>query len=308
MPCYRPLPAIPSGILSKNLKFPMLVFPRTEVNLFRYKQRVPCGRCMGCRLEHSRQWAVRIVHESRLHTANSFITLTYANPPPNGSLVLEHLQKFWKRLRKRFPDLHIRYFACGEYGTDFGRPHYHACVFGLDFPDKKIWQRTRAGHTLYRSAALEKTWKYGYSSVAELTFESAAYVSRYCTKKITGDQALSHYALIDHQTGEILSDRKREFAVMSRKPGIAKYYFDQYFEDWYSSDYLLVDRKGKKVKARMPRYYDKHFELLYPEEYDLIKAKRREQASKFLEHCTTERLLVREQCKLSQVKSLVRIL
>lgn len=308
MPCYKPLPAQPSGVLSKNLKFPLIVFPRTSVNLNRFSARVSCGRCIGCRLEHSRQWAVRIVHESRLHERNSFITLTYANPPANNSLVLEDLQKFFKRLRKHLPDVKIRYFACGEYGEQFKRPHYHACIFGWDFPDKRLHKRSRHGFSINRSALLEKAWKFGYSSVADLSFESAAYVSRYCTKKITGDAALTHYAVFDSTTGEVFADRKREFAVMSRKPGLGKYYFDKYYEDWYARDFLLITRKGKKVQSRLPRYYDKHYELLYPEEYDKIKESRSLAASNFKQHCTTERLLVREQVKLAQIKSLIRTL
>ena len=74
---------------------------------------------------------------------------------------------------------------CGEYGDKLGRPHYHAIIFGVTFVDKKLWS-IRRGNNLYRSATLEKLWPYGFSSIGTVNFETAAYVARYVTKKITG--------------------------------------------------------------------------------------------------------------------------
>jgi len=63
---------------------------------------LPCGQCIGCRLERSRQWAIRCVHEASMHENNCFITLTYAPEylPPDGGLIKSDFQKFIKRLRK----------------------------------------------------------------------------------------------------------------------------------------------------------------------------------------------------------------
>ena len=85
---------------------------------------VPCGQCVGCRLERSRQWAIRCVHEAQMHRSNCFITLTYSPDflPDPPSLNLRDFQLFMKRLRKRFGD-GIRFFHCGEYGEQCGRPH-----------------------------------------------------------------------------------------------------------------------------------------------------------------------------------------
>lgn len=67
--------------------------------------KLPCGQCLGCRLDYSREWAVRCTHESLLHKENSFITLTYDDEhlPEDGGLVKKHWQDFCKRLRKKKP-------------------------------------------------------------------------------------------------------------------------------------------------------------------------------------------------------------
>lgn len=165
---------------------------------------LPCGQCIGCRLDYSLHWAVRCMHEAQMHDENCFLTLTYSDEhvPSSGSLDKGALQKFWKRLRKRFPERRIRYFACGEYGERLHRPHYHACVFGFDFPDRELFMM-REGIPLYTSEALAQCWPFGFCSIGDVTFESAAYVARYACKKITGEAASRHYERIDYETGEI---------------------------------------------------------------------------------------------------------
>ena len=125
--------------------------------------RVPCSKCIGCRLERSRQWAVRCVHEASLYENNSFITLTYRDDciPENGSLDPDAFQKFLKRLRYYAGP--FRFFGCGEYGEKTKRPHYHACLFNFDFPDRVLWKQHR-DVSYFRSALLEKCWPYGFST------------------------------------------------------------------------------------------------------------------------------------------------
>jgi hypothetical protein len=133
MPCYFPITAWRSKDGKNEAgKWPV-VFKPTAGYLDK-ELKLPCGRCIGCRLERSRQWAVRCVHEASLHEKNCFITLTYSpeNLPKDGSLDVSHFQKFMKRFRKRFGP-GIRFFHCGEYGESLSRPHYHACIFGFDF-------------------------------------------------------------------------------------------------------------------------------------------------------------------------------
>jgi hypothetical protein len=98
---------------------------------------LPCGQCIGCRLERSRQWAMRCLHESSLYDRNAFVTLTYDDEhlPPGGSLNYPDFQRFMKRLRKNSKSP-IRFYMGGEYGESTLRPHFHVCLFGYDFPDK----------------------------------------------------------------------------------------------------------------------------------------------------------------------------
>jgi len=155
MPCYHPI-----SLTRKNAKRGFMT--------------VPCGRCIGCRLERSRQWALRCMHELEFHKCNSFVTLTYRdNDLPMGNmeatLVPDDLMLFWKRLRKEYGN-GIRYFACGEYGERTRRPHYHACIFGVDFKDRKVFS-TKGDFTLYTSDTLDSIWGYGHCIIGDVSFE-----------------------------------------------------------------------------------------------------------------------------------------
>lgn len=268
--------------------------------------KLPCGRCRGCRLEQSRQWAIRCVHEASLHQNNCFITLTYnqENLPKYGSLNKRHFVLFMKRLRKKF-GAKIRFFQCGEYGAKLSRPHHHACLFNFDFPDKKIWKRTR-GIPLYRSPSLEKLWTHGWSSVGEVTFESAAYVARYVMKKKNGKQALHHYNTIDTSTGLITSEKTPEYITMSRKPGIGKDYLIKFTSDIYPQDKLIL-KHGFQMQP--PRYYDNLYDIMEPKQMRGIRARRKPTGEKLLKSQadnTDERLRVRETIAIKKTDRLIR--
>lgn len=226
---------------------------------------VPCGQCIGCRLERSRQWAVRCMHEASMYDDNCFVTLTYNddNLPANNSLVVKDLQDFNKRLRKYSYERRgrgFRFYACGEYGDTFGRPHYHILLFDFDFEDKKFWRFSPAGERLYRSEILESKWTFGNSEIGSVSFESAAYVARYITKKVTGDAAAQHYG-----------DRIPEFSTMSRRPGIGQFFFEKFITDIYPNDFVVV--RGHKSKP--PRFYDKWLEKHASDEFAALKKGRR---------------------------------
>ena len=146
MPCFHPLTGYLARDANASGKRSIVFDPKLALGVD-VKRQVPCGRCIGCRLERSRQWAMRCVHEASLYKNNCFITLTFNDYylPKDGSLHVEHFQKFMKRLRKRFGS-GVRYFQCGEYGELLRRPHYHACLFNFDFPDRVLWSiRNDAG-------------------------------------------------------------------------------------------------------------------------------------------------------------------
>ena len=300
MPCYNPLKGWRSKGLNTNGKR-SIVFNRKDA-FTDLPQQVPCGQCIGCRLERSRQWAIRCHHEASLHESNVFITLTYNDEhlPTDESIHVRELQLFMKRLRKKYPHK-IRFYACGEYGENFGRPHYHACLFGHDFKDKKIWKLTNNEEPLYRSKSLEKLWPYGHSSIGEVTFQSAAYVARYIMKKQTGKNAEEYYSHINKTTGEI-TQRVPEFTTMSRRPGIGKEWLNQYVSDVYPSDEIIIN--GKRMKP--PKFYDNQYEIEYPSDFEKLKKIRKQSVQKHKSNNTPERLAVREKIHELKAERLIR--
>lgn len=326
MSCYRPLtawrgPLQPSGKRS-------VVFKPSESTggLSAFPQKLPCGQCIGCRLDYSLDWATRCIHEAQLHEKNCFITLTYndLNLPKDGGLQLKDWQLFMKRLRKEI-ECPIKFYHAGEYGDQYLRPHYHALIFGYDFPDRKYLKKTPSGMRIDSSSMLSGLWQQGYASVGNVTFESAAYVARYCMKKVLGKgkdvqdaQGLKPYERMDSRTGAVLCVRP-EYVVMSRggrtsRGGIAADWIRKFESDVFPRDYVVV-RGGKKMPP--PRYYDSQYELKNPVDLERIKLHRISRCSKkeevwndFLRKYQTldanrdERLAVMELVKTQQVSLL----
>lgn len=213
-----------------------------------------CGQCIGCRLSRSCAWAIRCVHEASLHESNCFITLTYnkASLPVGSSLHYADFQLFMRRLRKAVAPIKLRFFMCGEYGENLGRPHFHALLFGFGFEsDRVAWKRCSTGW-LYRSPLLERLWKFGHSSVGTVTFESAAYVARYVVEKVSGAEAIGWYQRLDEDTGEVFP-LAPEFCHMSLKPGIGRDWLYLYWPEVSVSGEVIA--RGKAMPA--PKYYDK---------------------------------------------------
>lgn len=259
----------------------------------RRKLSLPCGQCVGCRLERSRQWAIRCVHEAQMHENSCFVTLTYSDEHLRSmSLVYRDYQLFMKRLRRSKGP--VRFYMCGEYGEQFERPHFHACLFGCFFNDREVYKDLPSGARLYTSKELERLWPFGFSSIGDVTFESAAYVARYCMKKVTGKAAEQHYEYVDIGSGEI-SQRVPEFTHMSLKPGIGAGWFRKFKNEVYgkwdrNSDLDRIVLNG--MEMRPPKYYDRLLEKLEPFTLE-YKQFLREQ-SFCPEEATKERLAVRE--------------
>lgn len=292
MPCFSPLTGFFSTEVGKTGKRG-ITFNRNAshsgVGL-----KLPCGQCIGCRLEHSRQWAMRCVHERQLHAFNEFVTLTYddAYMPEGGTLVKRDLQLFFKRLRKQY-GAGVRFYACGEYGESLGRPHYHAIIFNLCLTDKKFYKKAKRGEVLYTSKSLTKIWGMGHVVVGDVTFDSAAYVARYIVKKVTGDKAGEHYR-----------GRLPEFTNMSRRPGIGSAWFAKYGEHAYEFDSVIMN--GREI--RPPRFYDTRFELVDSGMLEVLKRKRRRKALVHRSEQTPDRRRVREIVQLHALKNAKRSL
>ena len=190
MPCYHPIPMWYSKEINKetgkrsltanygNAWRPLGRLPETIY--------VPCGQCVGCRLEYSRQWAMRCVHE--FETAGrigSFLTLTYSPEylPEDGKIHKDVFQKFMKRLRKKFGN-GLRFFACGEYGSNFThRPHFHIILFGYCPDDLVYFFTDNQGDNIYQSSFISDIWKQGYITVGvNLNIKTAKYCAKYLQK------------------------------------------------------------------------------------------------------------------------------
>ena len=281
MPCYNPLRAWRKNYVNPETGKRGITFTRSQ-GMADMELEVPCGRCMGCRIRKSVEWALRCVHEAQGYEKNCFITLTYDDEhvPRDGSLKKEHFQKFLKRLRKS-TDKKIRYFMCGEYGSQLGRPHYHAIIFNYDFEDKKFFKYSNKS-VLCTSKQLEKLWPYGFSTVGEANYTTAAYTARYATKKIFGEKADDYYM-----------GRIPEYCQMSLRPGLGYDYCVKYKDELKQHDCII--HNGREYQ--LPRYYMNIFDELEVEEF----IKRRKKKIK-PENNTTERLRVREKCATAQLK------
>lgn len=289
MACFFPLHGYRSRTKNESGKYSIVFNPRH--GYIDQPQTVPCGQCSGCRLERSRQWAVRCVHEASLHDTNSFVTLTYDDDhlPNDGSLDLSHFQKFMKRLRKKFGKL--RYYHCGEYGDETNRPHYHSLLFGLDFADKKFWKQTSNGDNLYVSETLNNIWGKGFCPIGDVTFQSAAYVARYIMKKITGSAADEHY-----------DGKLPEYTSMSRRPGIGTNWYEKYSSDVFPEDFVILNAK----KFRPPKFYDKLLEKDDIKTFDKLKLQRQIGLSKYASNNTPERLEIRREIQDRKLELLPR--
>ncbi len=278
-----------------------------------YDIQLPCGQCIGCRLEKSRQWAVRMTHEAQMHEfegGNAFLTLTYSDEhlPSDVSVNVQHFQSFMKKLRARLAPKRIRFFHCGEYGDDtdpdtgevsgfLGRPHYHAIIFGFSFPDRTYFD-TVNGCRYYRSAFLEDVWDSGFAIVGDVTFESCAYVARYVVKKMNGELAHDHYFSLDDRTGE-LKPVSPEYCTMSRRPGIGASWFAEFGTEVVHSDSVYL--RGHEMKP--PRFYDGLYDSL---ELEAVKGERDVASRLHDSDNTPDRLRVREVVKQAQISFLKR--
>ena len=242
---------------------------------------LPCGQCVGCRIDYSRQWANRCMLELGYHDSAWFATFTYDDdhvprtyyPDPETGEAIPALtlkkrdfQLLMKRIRKRFGEDHIRFFMAGEYGSQTFRPHYHAILFGLHLDDLVPYKTVKEAdqyYTYYNSPSLQECWPFGYVVVGEVTWESCAYTARYVMKKLKGKEAKFYDS----------HNIQPEFTLMSRRPGIARQYYDEH-PGLYDFDFINISTPKGGKRFRPPRYFDKLFEIDFPEKSAELKALR----------------------------------
>ena len=276
--------------------------------------KVPCGKCVGCRLDYSRSWADRCVLEGKSYEFNWFVTLTYDDDhiitkdrsllSSKGTLTLypKDLQDFLKRLRFHWEKDHgwskivsdqdpdrvinagIRFYAAGEYGSTTFRPHYHILLFNTPIYDLVPFFVNQQGDTVYTSDEIQSIWGNGHVTIGEMNWQTAAYTARYVMKKQKGKGAAEHY-----EAAGIYP----EFVRMSRKPGIGRFYFEAHKDEIYKdlsperSDYITLAQasiilpNGREVNA--PKYFDKIYQLENPAFVEFLKQTRRKIADQKLD-------------------------
>ena len=257
------------------------------------------------------------MHEASMHKENTLVTLTYNNEhlPKDGTLLIEDVQAFIKKVRKAYPKVKLKYFGCGEYGEKKARPHYHLILFGMEFEDKVYYKhRTPKSrfsnvtepYPVWRSPTLDKLWNKGRTEIGTVNFKSAAYLARYVLEKVNGEGKEEHYKRYEcDQHGEVIREYelKPEFGIMSRRPGIGAAWFEKYINDCRKG-FITLD--GQKVT--LPRYYRK---LLEKSDEAAAKADKRTRKSKLLalkkaDELSPRRMRDKELIKKQQIQSLKR--
>jgi len=201
---------------------------------------VPCGKCLACKKRRASHWSFRLNEEAKTSSSACFITLTYEKTPisENGfqTLVKKDYQLFLKRLRKKCPTNKLKYYACGEYGTNTHRPHYHAILFNLP---KSLIERPQI---------IADTWTKGHIHIANNNQLTINYVVGYITKS-------------NFQRFNIHDDRLPEFSLMSKGMGLG--YLSNAMKKYYKDReiFCIVRESGQIIS--MPRYYkEKIFDKL----------------------------------------------
>lgn len=203
---------------------------------------VPCGKCYQCKKRRVMGWAFRLEQQLKVSKSQCFVTLTYDTdflpilPNLQHTLNPDDITNFFKRLRNYNQDK-IKYYICGEYGTDTARPHYHILLYNAKIETiQKAWSDVNGrplGHVHYGNVELP----------------SVVYALKYIMKpgripEFNGDQRIS------------------EFQRMSK--GLGKNYVTAAIKKYHLSDLVenchLTFRDGKKIA--MPRYYKN---LIYPD-------------------------------------------
>lgn len=219
---------------------------------------IPCGKCIGCRMDYSRSWADRMTYHSLTTKDNYFITLTYDDEHIQYldhspiydlyALDMDDLSNFIKRLRNHFRDCQIDFYGAGEYGDNEFRPHFHLIVYNCPLDDLEYWKLNNNGDVIYTSSIVEKLWSKGFCSVSKFNWSSAAYTASYVEKKRDGRAEIEYTAV------GLTPERCR----MSRRPGIAYKYYCDHFSTLWANNGLSVDRTvNASGKLGIPRYFRK---------------------------------------------------
>lgn len=247
----------------------------------------PCGRCDNCLRRRQRGWTFRLLQEAKVSDSCCFITLTYDDyevpytKEGFQTLYYRDLELFFKRIRERVrhETIPLKYYACGEYGPETYRPHYHAIVFNLP-------ERFLVTGAFEINPEITAVWKKGIATISEGTDTRMNYVAKYIQKKQGGKATI-----FDEETGEVYEDnRLPEKALISKNLGKAfltdamiKYLRDNmtacipingynYFLPRYYIDKVFNSDERKKIYDELEEKRLKEYPELYEDEYLLKMA------------------------------------
>lgn len=283
MSCYHPMVGIWKGEYTasgkKKYQISCSALDPTFHDIIGDTVTIPCGNCIGCRLDYSRAWADRMMLELETAGKGIFLTLTYDNDhahwthfsddmtPLFATVDKRDCQLFMKRLRRHFSDVKVRFYLASEYGEHTLRPHYHCILFGIgldDIKDKQPFGKNELGQQYYISPSLADIWSKGFIMLSDVSWETCAYVARYVTKKLNGPAA-EKYALMNVE---------KEFSLMSRNPGIGSEYLSQHPDCLdYNTINVSTETGGKQLS--IPKYYLRKLELTDPDKVARMKAERK---------------------------------
>ncbi|UIB81468.1 replication initiator protein [Flyfo microvirus Tbat2_156] len=247
-----------------------------------YYHAVPCGKCAPCRLRRIQGWVFRLRQEEKVHTSSWFVTFTYDQPPLSKAglmtLCKPDLQNFFKRLRFNTKRKTIKYYACGEYGTNTKRPHYHAILFDATPEEiEKAWLHNPP----------EDRVKRGLLHFGQVSDDSIAYTAKYMAKESKipmwqGDDRLPEFSLMSKKLGSnyltpaIIAYHKESFRSYLTMPGGAthampRYYRNRIFEEWElkhmndcnQEQYDKIFEQNVKDAGGLSNYYrDMHYAIV----------------------------------------------
>ena len=261
MSCTNPKPAV--LLPSDNKTGRCIKFLSGKYSIKSYQSQygnsfvlIPCGKCDSCVEQRTKSWAIRCCLEAGQYDDNCFLTLTY-NSQCVKYVSKKDIFKFIKRLRNKY-GTGIRYYGVFEYGTESDRPHFHMILFNFFPGDSQIVAPGPFGGFYYKSKELQSLWPFGFVSVGDLSFNSCAYVARYCNKKIK-DNGVLH--------------KIPEFSFMSRRPGIGENYFREHFDSLVNTDRIYANIEGRYSFSSF-RYFDKLIEKIDPNKLQELKDQR----------------------------------
>lgn len=312
MKCLFPLSALRSTKINPATgKKPVILSSNPKEGYTDQKLDLPCGKCLHCRINRTREWAIRASHEAALYPAdqNHFVLLTYndENLPADGGLNKIHVKKFLDRLRADAAWKGIkspRTFGCGEYGSKTSRPHYHINIFGLPLDDR-VYLKNLKQNKLYTSQYLTKKWQLGAVTLSPFSHLTAQYTAKYIIKALWAEDSQ-----VGGEEGEARQQLPPEARIAtSTHPGLGAQFLDRYAESIVSLGACEIDG----AMAPIPSYYKKLLQKNHPNlykkllqnNYKIVERLRRQEdktlpAWAALAQSTSRSLVIEEVAKLNQ--------